>query len=314
MIRTVLARIAGLLPLLVGVALVTFFAVRLVPGDAVDAYLGDSYDPVVAAELRTQLGLDQPAYTQFFIWIGGVLTGDLGESLRSDLPVTEVIADRFPATALLAIAALVISLAIAIPAGVLAAQRRGKAFDQISRLLSIGSLSIPSFALAILLILLFAVWLRVLPSGGIARDGSDILTQLRYLVLPAVCLAIEISAVTFRMTRSSFLEVAALDYVRTARAKGLSQARITTVHVLRNSLMPVVTSVGIQVGGLLGGAIVIEQVFSWPGIGCMLLIAIQQRDYPLIQGVVLFHAVLFVLASLVNDLIYTVLDPRLRRG
>jgi peptide/nickel transport system permease protein len=314
MLRLVLTRVALSVPMIVGVALVTFFAVRLVPGDPVHAYLGEDYDPKVAAELRAQLGLDRPLGAQFASWIGGLLHGDLGTSFRTHQAVTAELAGRLPATLELAVAALIVSLLIAIPVGVAAGRRPRGVLDVVARTLSVAGLSLPSFVIAVLGILVFAVWLRVLPSGGIGLPGSDLGTQLRYLALPAICLGIEISAITMRMTRSSVLEVSGLDYVRTAVAKGVSRSRITTRHILRNALVPVVTTVGIQVGALLGGALVIEKVFSWPGLGSLLVNSIQQRDYPLIQGVVMLLALLFVVASLVTDLLYIVLDPRLRRG
>lgn len=303
-----------MIPITFGVAVVTFFLVRVVPGDPVGQILGENYDPVVAAELRAKLGIDRPLATQFWEWLRDFATGDLGTSLRSDLPVTSEIASAFPFTLRLAVGALALALIVSVPLGVLAARRRDKPVDLSVRAFAVLGISVPTFVVGILLILLFAVQLKVLPSSGVAPEGSGIGEQLKYLCLPVVTLSIAMMVVTLKMTRSSYLEVARQDYIRTALAKGLRQRRVTSHHALRTALLPVVTSVGLEIGYLLGGTVVVERVFSQPGVGSLLLRAIGERDYPLVTGTVMFLALVFVLANLLSDLLYIVVDPRLRRA
>jgi peptide/nickel transport system permease protein len=312
--RQVATRVLATVPVLFGIALIAFVLMRLVPGDVVDAMLAESaQDPVVAAELRRVFGLDRPAPVQLLDYLGGLARGDLGTSLRTGRPVLEEIGARFPATLELALAALLVSLVIAIPSGVISATRRNRLPDYLARTVSLLGLSVPNFWLGILLITLFAVELRLLPSGGFAAF-SDPVQNLKLLVMPALTLGASIAAVTMRMTRSSLLEVLEQEYVRTARSKGLRERSVIYGHALRNALIPVVTILGIQAGRLLGGTVVIEQVFGWPGIGSMVVRAISQRDYPLIQGSVVFLALLFVVVNLVVDILYLYLDPKLRRG
>lgn len=312
--RQIAARVLATVPVLFGIALLAFVLMRLVPGDVVDAMLAETaQDPVVAAELRRVFGLDRPTHVQLFDYLGGLARGDLGTSLRTGQPVLEEIMARLPATLELALAALLVSLVIAIPSGVISATRRNRLPDYIARTVSLIGLSVPNFWLGILLITLFAVQLRWLPSGGFA-SFSDPVENLKLLAMPAVTLGASIAAVTMRMTRSSLLEVLEQEYVRTARSKGLHTRAVIYGHALRNALIPVVTILGIQAGRLLGGTVVVEQVFGWPGIGSMVVRAISQRDYPLIQGSVVFLALTFVFVNLVVDILYLYLDPRLRRG
>jgi peptide/nickel transport system permease protein len=312
--RQVATRVLATVPVLFGIVLMAFVLMRLVPGDVVDAMLAESaQDPEVAAELRRVFGLDRPAPVQLLDYLSGLVRGDLGTSLRTGRPVLEEIGARFPATLELALAALLVSLIIAIPSGVISATQRNRVPDYVARGLSLIGLSVPNFWLGILLITLFAVQLRLLPSGGFAAF-SDPVQNLKLLVMPAVTLGASIAAVTMRMTRSSLLEVLEHEYVRTARSKGLKERSVVYGHALRNALIPVVTILGIQAGRLLGGTVVIEQVFGWPGIGSLVVRAISQRDYPLIQGSVVFLALLFVFINLVVDILYLYLDPRLRRG
>lgn len=313
MISTVLGRILAAVPVLIGIAVVSFFLIRLVPGDIVNVMMGEDFgDPALEAELRRLFGLDQPIHVQFADWFGGLLQGDLGTSLRTGRPVMQEILDRFPTTLELAVAALLVSLAIAIPAGIVTATRRNSSIDMGARLASLIGLSLPNFWLGILLILLFAVFLRWVPSSGYAPFALS-WQHFQFLILPAITLGTSLAAVTMRMTRSSLLEVLGVDYIRTARAKGLSERAVVTNHALRNSLIPVVTVIGIQLGGLLGGTIIVEQIFSWPGLGSLLVRAIYQRDYPMVQGLTMFLAFFFVFMNLVVDLLYVYLDPRLRR-
>jgi peptide/nickel transport system permease protein len=310
----VLTRIVSTIPVLLGIAVISFFLIRLVPGDVVNIMMGDEFrDPQLEQELRRVFGLDQPLLLQFGDWFGALLRGDLGHSLRSGEPVVSEILNRFPVTLELTVAALLVSVAIALPLGVLSATRRNGILDSVARVLSLVGLSLPNFWLGILLIMFFAVFLRVLPSGG--YSPFDLAwNHFRFLVLPAITLGASMAAVTMRMTRSALLEVLGLDYVRTARAKGLSERSVVTRHALRNSLIPVVTVLGIQMGSLLGGTLVIEQVFSWPGLGSLVIEAIYQRDYPLLQGLTVFLALFFVLSSLLVDMLYLYLDPRLRNN
>jgi peptide/nickel transport system permease protein len=314
-IRAVASRIVGVIPVLIGISVISFFLMRLVPGDVVDSMTGQDFGNVqLEAELRRIFGLDRPVHVQFAEWFGAFLQGDLGHSFRTSRPVTTEVLERFPVTLELALAALLVSLLISIPAGIISATRRNSKLDVASRVISLIGLSMPNFWLGIMLITVFAVMLRWLPFGGYAPPEAGIGENLRYLILPAVTLGSGLAAVTMRMTRSSLLEVLGLDYVRTARAKGLRERVVVTRHALRNALIPVVTVVGIQAGRLLGGTVVIEQVFSWPGLGSLVVRAIGQRDYPLVQGSIIFLAFFFVLMSFVVDIVYVYLDPRLRRG
>ncbi len=294
--------------------LITFLAMRLVPGDVVDILLNEYYDPKVAEQMRNLFGLNLPLHVQFLHWAGGLLHGDLGSSLVTGRSVMGELLSRFPATLELTISALLLSLVIAIPAGIVSATRRNTPWDYSVRVVSLLGLSTPNFFLGVLLILLFAVTLHWLPSGGYQPWGAGPLVHLRYLILPTVTLGTAMAAIVMRMTRSSMLEVLRQDYVRTARAKGLGERRIAISHALRNALIPVVTVVGIQVGFLLGGAVIVEKIFSWPGLGTLIVNAIIQRDYPLVQGAVLALALFFVAANFAVDLLYLYLNPRLRHG
>ncbi|WP_131104527.1 nickel ABC transporter permease [Ornithinimicrobium sufpigmenti] len=312
MIRTIGLRLLATVPILIGISVISFFMIRLVPGDVVDSILGAEYgDPAVEAQMRAYYGLDKPVPLQFLDWFGNLLQGDLGYSYRTGRPVLEEIMVRFPATAQLALSSLVVSVLAAIPLGVLSAVRRNGVLDASARFISLLGLSIPNFWLGILLISVFAVQLRWLPSGGsIHFEWSW--DYLKFLILPAFTLGTSLAAVTLRMTRSSLLEVLGQDYIRTAESKGLAPRTVIGLHGLRNALIPVVTVVGIQAGALLGGTVVVEQVFSWPGLGTLVVQAIGNRDYTVVQGTVLFLAAFYVVVSLIVDILYVYLDPRLR--
>lgn len=313
MIRVILTRILATVPVLLGIAIVAFFLVRLIPGDTVNVLMGQDFsDPELEAQMRSFFGLDKPLPVQFWDWFAGLLQGDLGRSMRSGEPVTEEILRRFPITLELAIAALLISLMVSIPVGIYAARNRNKSADAVARVASLIGLSLPNFWLGILLIYLFAIYFGVLPSSG-HRDFALTWQHFQYLILPSVTLGLSLAAVTMRMTRSSMLEVLSQDYIRTARAKGLGERAVVLRHGLRNALIPVVTVLGIQTGSLLGGTVIIEQVFSWPGLGSQLVQSIQDRDYPMVQGLTVFLAFFFVLVSLIVDIAYRFLDPRVYR-
>ena len=306
------ARLASLVPILFGTSVIAFFLIRLVPGDPAIALLGLEADERTIAALREQLSLDQPIIIQYASWLGRILAGDFGRSIQGGRPVFPLLVGTLGPTALLAIAALAISLAIAIPAGVVAATRRNSAADYGASFLALCGLSMPSFWLGILLILAFSIYVPVFPASGYVSPLVDPLGHVRHLVLPALTLGAALAAATMRMTRATMLEVLRADYVRTARAKGLSRRSVVWGHALRNARIPIVTLLGIQLGQLLGGVVITETVFSWPGIGKLTVDAIFARDYPVVQGAVLLTATLFVLINLVTDLIYTALDPRVR--
>ncbi|RZL87832.1 MAG: ABC transporter permease [Variovorax sp.] len=310
--RYLFARLIALVPILLGTSIVAFFLIRLVPGDPALALLGLDADPQAIAALRQQLALDQPIVVQYITWLGHIFAGDFGRSVQGARPVLPLLLGALAPTALLAAAAVAISLAIAIPAGIVAATRRNSGADYAASFLALCGLSMPSFWLGVLLILAFSIYWPILPSSGYVPLMVDPLEHLRHLVLPALTLGAALAAATMRMTRATMLEVLRSDYVRTARAKGLPPRRVVWGHALRNARIPIVTLLGIQFGQLLGGVVITETVFSWPGIGKLTVDAIFARDYPVVQGAVLLTAAVFVLINLATDLIYTVLDPRVR--
>lgn len=311
--RIVVRRLLALLPVLFGICVLSFVLLAMVPGDPVTAMLGLEADPAAIATLRAKYALDQPLPLRFAAWFGHVLQGDLGRSIQTGRPVISMIAQAFVPTLELSLAALIVSLAIAIPAGVVSATRRNGPSDFTVSLLALCGLSLPSFWLGILLILGFSIALPVLPSSGYVPLFGDPIEALRHLLLPAITLGAALAAATMRMTRAAMLETLSADYIRTAVAKGLRRRRIVWLHALRNALLSVVTLIGLQLGQLLGGVFITESVFSWPGIGKLTIDAIFARDYPVVQGTILVTATLFVLINLGTDLLYGVLDPRQRQ-
>ena len=312
MLRVALTRVASLLPILLGISVVTFSLIRLVPGDPVIALLGMEANEAAIQALRRQLALDQPLVAQYFAWVGRILTGDFGRSIQGGRDVLPLLLGALGPTALLSLAALAVSLLISIPAGIVAATRRNTVADYAASFVALCGLSMPSFWLGILLIMGLSIAWPIFPASGYVAPGEDMLAFLRHLVLPAVTLGAALAAATMRMTRATMLEVLRADYVRTARAKGLTERSVVWNHALSNARMPIVTLLGIQLGQLLGGVVITETVFSWPGIGKLTVDAIFARDYPVVQGAVLVTATLFVLINLATDLIYTALDPRVR--
>ncbi|WP_158744481.1 nickel ABC transporter permease [Acidisphaera sp. L21] len=310
--RVIGSRLLSLLPVLFGLCLLSFALLALVPGDPVTAMLGMEADPAAVATLRAKFALDQPLPVRFIAWFGHVLIGDLGRSIQTGRPVTATVLTALVPTLQLGLAALVVSLCIAIPAGIIAAARRNSAADMAVSIMALTGLSLPSFWLGILLIVALSIRLPLLPSSGYVPVLTDPLEALRHIILPALTLGAGMAAATMRMTRAAMLDVLSMDYIRTARAKGLSRRRVVWRHALRNALLPVVTLVGLQLGQLLGGVVITESVFAWPGIGKLTVDAIFARDYPVVQGAILVTATLFVLTNLATDLLYTVLDPRLR--
>jgi peptide/nickel transport system permease protein len=302
----------AVLPLAIGVAVLSFLILQLVPGTIVDVLIGEAGDTRYAEELKRLFGLDRPFHQRLISWFAALLQGDLGSSMRTREPVVTEILRRLPATIELTLVALVISMAIAVPVGALSAARPNTAWDVIGRTVSLLGLSLPSFWLALLLILVLSVQLRWIPSGGFVAFGADPVENLKLVLMPALALGTGMSAIVMRMTRSAMLEVLRQDYVRTAVAKGLGQRAVTYRHAFRNALIPVMTVVGIQTGRLLGGTVIIEQIFSWPGMGQLALRSIALRDYPMVQGTVLFGALFFILINLLVDILYAYVDPRIR--
>jgi peptide/nickel transport system permease protein len=312
--RYLLARLVLLVPVLFGVSVVTFSLIRLVPGDPVSVVLGPDVRarPEDIAAIRAAFGLDEPAPVQYVRWVGRMLTGDLGTSFRSGRSLTQELALRLPVTIELTLLAAVLGTIPALLIGILAAVKRNSSADYAATIGTLLGVSVPNFLLATLLVLVFSLWLRWLPPIGYVDLRTDPLGNLRTMLLPALSLGLPFAAVMMRITRSSVLEVLGLDHVRVARAKGLSTAGVLSRHVLNNASIPVITVGGIQIARLLGGAVIVEAIFGLPGIGRYVFEAISTRDYPVVQGVTLVVALAFVLVSLVVDILYAVVDPRLR--
>jgi peptide/nickel transport system permease protein len=315
MIRYLAQRAVAFVPILLGVSILIFGAIRLVPGDAITAMLGTEAGMLTETQhkaLEAYFGLDKPPIEQYFSWLGGVLHGDLGLSVRFGQPVLDLILQRFPVTLQLALMALAIALVIGIPLGVLSAVRHNSVIDLFGRLIALLGLAMPNFLLATLIIYVLSVYFKILPnSGDFVSFADDPGKNISQMIFPAFTLGFSFSASVMRTTRSAMLEVLGQDYVRTARSKGLAENTVIQRHALRNALIPVVTIVGVELGYLLGGTVIIEEIFALPGIGRLVFNAIDQRDYALIQGVALFIAINFVIVNLLADLIYAAVDPRI---
>jgi len=311
----IIRRLIQALFLVWGCATLVFFMVRLIPGDPVVQMLGPEYTPEAAEAIRVKLGLDEPFHIQYLRWFGNVLTGDLGGSIATGETVVDIITTGLPKTLSLATLSFLIATAIAVPAGIVAALRRNTVFDYVASVVAFIGVSMPSFWFGILLILIFAVQLRWLPAIGYADPTEDgVVAWLERLILPSLAIGAAYSAILMRFVRAGLLEVLSSDYVRTARAKGVREHAVVLRHAMRNALIPVVTVMGIQLALLLSGTVVVETVFSIRGIGRILVAAIFDRDYPIVQGVILLIAVIFVMANLLVDIVYTFLDPRIRYG
>jgi peptide/nickel transport system permease protein len=308
-LRLVLRRLAYAVPVLWMVVSIVFLLIHLVPGDPVALMLGESATAGDLSAMRHSLMLDAPLHVQYLHYWAGVLHGDLGESLRLRLPVTQLVMERYPYTLALTLAAMLLGVAVAIPAGVSSALRRGSWVDSSLGFLSLLGLSFPTFALGPVLILIFSIKLGWLPVSGAGSDWSELLV---HLILPAVAMGSGLAAVLTRMVRAAMLEELGQDYIRTARAKGVSERAVVYRHALRNALAPVITVAGLQFGALLAGAIVTEVIFSWPGIGRLMLTAIANRDYELAQGCILAAGVTYVVVNMLSDVACSMVNPRIR--
>ena len=311
MTRYIVRRVILMLPVAVMVTIIAFGLLRLAPGDPVLMFAGEERDPETLNQIRRSLGLDQPLPVQYVVWLGHAVQGDFGRSLRTRQRVGEAIVERLPATLELGAAALSLSISVALVVGTLSALKRNSAIDLLATGFTIAGVSFPNFFLGLLLILFFALVLRIFPPGGYQPLASEPGENLRRLVLPTITLATASMAVNMRQVRSSLLDVFGQDYIRTARAKGLSEGAVVARHALKNGLIPVVTLVGLQIGAIIEGAIITETIFLWPGVGRLVVDSIGGRDYPVVQAVVLLSAISFMFSTLLVDIVYGLLDPRI---
>ena len=312
MARYILRRILFMLPVALLVSFMAFMTVHLIPGDPARILLGEYATPQTVAALDQQLGLNKPLPVQFALWLWQALHGNLGQSIQLQEPVLQAILDKLPVTAELGIASLLYSLILAVPFGIYSATHKNSWVDWLTNVFSLLSTAIPNFVLGLALIFFFAVDLRFFPPGGFVPFTDDATGNIRDLILPMIALGTASVAVNMRQIRASMLEVLGQDYVRTARAKGLSERRVSYLHAFRNAILPVLTIVGLQVGSILAGAFIVETIFLWPGIGQMAISSILAKDYPVVQGVVLLSAFAYMATNLLVDIFYAVLDPRIR--
>ncbi|HUX13571.1 MAG TPA: ABC transporter permease [Spirochaetia bacterium] len=312
--RYIAKRLLSLIPVLLGVSILVFFLVRLIPGTALEMYMGTQVEatPQQMIELKRVFGEDKPIPILYLDWLSRIVRGDFGYSLRTGRPVLPDVLGRLPLTLEITLIALILSLVIGLPLGIFAALRNGPVSDAVIRVTGLLGLSLPQFWLAALLVLAFSNFQGWIPMGDFVPFLRNPFQNLKMLFFPSLAIGVGLAAVIMRYTRNSMLEVLQMDYIRTARAKGLSRKSVVVRHALRNAILPVVTIVGFNTGYLVGGAIVIEEVFALPGMGRLALNAIQQRDYPLLQAIVLLIALLFVLINLLTDILYAVIDPRIR--
>ncbi|MCR4428182.1 MAG: ABC transporter permease [Caldiserica bacterium] len=332
MLAFIIRRIISLIPVLIGVSIIVFFFIHLIPGDPVLAILGERATVENVERARHELGLDRPLWEQYFLYVNKIFHGDLGRSIRSNTPVSQELGAKFPATVELSLFALFIALLVGIPAGIISAAKRNSVIDTTVMFGALIGVSMPIFWLGLMLAFLFSVFLKWLPFSGridpmitlpiktnlllldsiLAGNWEAFKNSLSHLILPSLALSTIPMAIIARMTRSCLLEELSQDYIRTARAKGLKENRVLLRHALKNAFLPVVTTIGLQAGTLLSGAILTETIFSWPGIGRWIYMAIQSRDYPIVQGATLLIALIYVLVNLLVDVSYAFLDPRIR--
>jgi peptide/nickel transport system permease protein len=314
MLRYILSRLVQLVPVMLGLSLLVFVVIRAIPGDPAVVLAGPDASEEQLTAIHARLGLDQPLPVQYGIWLGNVLRGDLGSSYAAKIPVTELVGQRLAATLYLTFAAMTLALLISFPLGLLCAVSEGSILDSLVSAASGIAMSLPGFWLGLLLVLAFSLQLGWLPPSGYLVPGRGLVQSIRLLILPAVTLAVPLAAIFLRFIRAELLQTLGKDYTRTARAKGLSEMVIMLHHVLPNAMIPVVTAIGLQLSRLLGGAVVVEIIFAWPGVGRLVVQAINDRDYVTVQGVLLVLSLLFVLVSLITDLCYGLLDPRISRA
>jgi peptide/nickel transport system permease protein len=310
--RYILRRIVQMIPVVLGVLIVVFLMLKLTPGDPAAAILGIQATPEELARVRHAMGLERPWHVQFTLWLADALRGDLGVSYISKKPVSELILTRLPVTLELTLFAMLLATVVALPAGIISASRRYTGLDYTITGFALFGVSIPSFWFAILLILLFSLRLNWLPASGYVPWSRGVVPHIKSLIMPGVALGLFLAGALTRFSRASMTETLVQDYIRTAHAKGLSKGSVLWGHALKNALIPTVTVLGIQFGALLGGAIIIETIFAFPGVGTMMLVAVNQRDYPVVQGVTLVIALAFMFSNLIVDVIYTWLNPRIR--
>lgn len=312
MAEVVAKRLLLAVPMLFGMSIVVFLIIHLVPGDPVLAVLGLHATPELVAQMRSNLGLDEPLPVQYLSWLEGVLHGDFGFDYRGGDSIGSLLASRLPVTLELSAIALVLAVVVAVPLGVLSAVRRGRAADRVTQVGSMLGISVPDFWLGIMLILVFSLGLGMFPSAGWVPLTQDPWENIRHALLPAIALAAGLAGVLVRITRASMLEVLQQHYVLSLRSRGIRESSVVFKHALRNAAIPIVTVIGMQAGYLLGGAIIVEQIFALPGVGRLVIDSVLQRNYPVVQGAVLVIGALFVLVNLVADMLYIVLNPRLR--
>lgn len=313
MMQYLATRLLQYLPVLALVSIFVFVLIRLIPGDPATVMLGPTATEEQVRLLRIDMGLEQPIWIQYFLWVQRLFSGDFGTSFLNRFPVADLIARRLPATIELAVVALALSLIVSIPLGVIAALRQGRMADHLIVIFSSLGMGIPDFWFGMLLVLLFSLRLNLLPPSGYYSIVENPLVAAKFIVMPALTLALYISAVFTRFVKSSVLEVLHQDYVRTARSKGLPQWQIVMRHVARNATIPLITVFGIQLGGLLGGVVIIESIFDWPGLGRLLVQSILKRDYSIVQAIIILTVVLYLSINLLVDMLYAWIDPRIGR-
>jgi peptide/nickel transport system permease protein len=307
-----LKRLLSIIPVLLGITVITFTAIHMAPGDPVQIRMGQRYDPIIAQQLRQELGLDKPLAVQYFIFLGDMLRGDLGYSYIKDQPVRQLLADKFKNTLYLSLSAMLLAVLIGMLAGILASVKPQSTLDYAVMIFAVAGVSIPVFWLGLMLQLVFGSYLHLFPVSGMTEYGATTWENFKHIVLPSITLASVPMAIIARITRSSMLEIMGQDYIRTARAKGLGFYAVVFRHALKNAMIPIITVIGNMFALLLTGAVLTETVFSWPGLGRAMVDAIAQRDFPVILGAVTLFALTFVIVNFVVDALYAAIDPRIR--
>jgi len=310
--KFIVRRIIATIPTILLTATIIFFVVEILPGDAALAFLGLNYNPMDYETVRKAMGLDKPLLLRYFLWLSDILRGNFGVSLRTGEPVLDLIMERLPVTYLLSITSIIVTIAVGIPAGIISAVKKDTAVDLIVSVLSFFGLSFPGFFFCLVLMMIFSLYLRLLPSSGFVDPFINPVESIKHLILPTTVLGLTCASIIARYTRSSLLEVLMSDYIRTARAKGLRERVVIFKHALKNAMIPVTTQIGLLMGGLLGGQIITESIFALPGLGRLLLMAISQRDYILLEGCALIICITYIISNFVTDITYSILDPRVR--